>query len=279
VSTNQKPLGNLIIDNRIRLWLETIGYEIYLSGEYLFAEINDPGVVFYSSEINRLNTFESLLLESSMFEILIEEADVNVSTYTYQTHREKILNGFAEINNLIKVNGPKFVFLHIIAPHPPFVFDKTGAPIQPDREYTIFDTAKFAGGKEKYIEGYIEQVMFINRLVMEMVDQILLTSYNEPIIILQGDHGPASLMGDSVETSCLKERFSILNAYYLPGGKNDFLYSSITPVNTFRGIFNTYFDTQLEFLPDEILFSWGHRFGFVDVTNQVDNPCENFVKP
>lgn len=279
LSTNQYPLGNLIVDSRIRSWLEDAGYQTYLSGEYFFAEIRDPAVVFFSPEIKRLSTFESLLLETSMFEILIEEADVDISTYTYQTHREKILDGFAEVKNLVNIKGPKFVFAHIIAPHPPFVFDRNGNPIQPDWEYTIFDATQFAGGKEEYLLGYREQVMYINQLVIEMVDQILQNSSSPPIVILQADHGPAALMGSSLETSCLNERFSILNAYYLPDGNISILYPSITPVNTFRVIFNAYFGTHVEPLPDRNYFSWGDRYNFIDVTDQVDAPCNNSVEP
>lgn len=279
LSTSRYPLGNLIINSRIRSWLENAGYRIYLSGEYLFAEIYDPALVFFSTEKKRLRTFESLLLESTILEIMFEEGDVNISTYTYQTHREKILDGFAEVQNLIRKPRPKFVFVHIIAPHPPFVFDKNGDPIQPDWEYTIFDAMKFAGGKEEYIEGYRGQVMYINQLVIDMVNQILLNSSTPPIIILQADHGPAVLMGSSLENSCLKERFSILNAIYLPDDKLDILYSSITPVNTFRVIFNTYFGTQLEPLPDKNYYSFGDRYRFIDVTNQVDIPCDLSEQP
>ena len=48
----------------------------------------------------------------------------------------------------------------------------------------------------------------------------------------------------------------IFNAYYLPEGGNENLYETITPVNTFRVVFNTYFGGRYELLPDK---SWyGH---------------------
>ena len=46
----------------------------------------------------------------------------------------------------------------------------------------------------------------------------------------------------------------ILNAYYFPDGRES-LYPSITPVNTFRMIFNAYLGTSLEILPDESYYS------------------------
>lgn len=44
----------------------------------------------------------------------------------------------------------------------------------------------------------------------------------------------------------------MLNAYYLPGANvSEILYPSITPVNTFWVIFNNYFGTNLDLLPDK----------------------------
>jgi hypothetical protein len=72
------------------------------------------------------------------------------------------------------------------------------------------------------------------------VKTILAKSEKEPIIILQGDHS----YPDGID------RVKILNAYYLPDDGNENLYETITPVNTFRVIFNTYFGGQYEMLPD-----------------------------
>jgi len=52
----------------------------------------------------------------------------------------------------------------------------------------------------------------------------------------------------------IKERFSILNAYYLPNGGHDLLYDSITPVNTFRVIFNHYFGKDYGLLKDRSFY-------------------------
>jgi hypothetical protein len=45
-----------------------------------------------------------------------------------------------------------------------------------------------------------------------------------------------------------------LNAYYLPGYKNK-LYPSISPVNTFRLIFDSYFGGKYDMLPDVAYYS------------------------
>jgi hypothetical protein len=48
---------------------------------------------------------------------------------------------------------------------------------------------------------------------------------------------------------------AILNAYYLPYGGSELLYDSISPVNTFRLIFNYYFDGDYELLEDKAYYS------------------------
>jgi hypothetical protein len=60
------------------------------------------------------------------------------------------------------------------------------------------------------------------------------------VIIIQGDHALAGA----------KDRFGILNAYYLPGINKDILYPTISPVNSFRIVFNQYFGAKLPLLPD-----------------------------
>ncbi len=94
--------------------------------------------------------------------------------------------------------------------------------------------------------------------------------------MLQADHGPGAwLQWDSVEKTCLWERTAIFNAYYLPDAGAEILYPDITPVNTFRVIFNTYFGTDLPLLEDRIYFSsWNRLYDFIDVTDRVAYPCD-----
>ena len=67
-----------------------------------------------------------------------------------------------------------------------------------------------------------------------------------PLIIFQGDHGPWLQPRD--------RHFWILNAYYLPG-HTDKLFPQISPVNTFRYIFNAYFGGKYDMLPNITYFS------------------------
>ena len=66
-----------------------------------------------------------------------------------------------------------------------------------------------------------------------------------PIIVIQADHGP---LGGEITSD--GARMSIFNAYYLPDGGDQLLYPSISPVNTFRVIFNHYFGGEFALLED-----------------------------
>jgi hypothetical protein len=69
----------------------------------------------------------------------------------------------------------------------------------------------------------------------------------------------------------LRESISILNAYYLPGVDSSQLYDSISPVNTFRLIFNTYFGEDYELLDDRTYYSpYWQPYDFYDVTEIKD---------
>jgi phosphoglycerol transferase MdoB-like AlkP superfamily enzyme len=109
--------------------------------------------------------------------------------------------------------------------------------------------------RKKYIQAYAEQVDYLNQKIIKMIDDIFAQSVTPPIIILQADHGPRSATDlSSFRNTNWRERFSILNAIYLPG-KKSVLYEGITPVNTFRLILNEYFATNYQKLPDKKIFS------------------------
>ena len=193
----------------------------------------------------------------------------------YGWHRERILHAFEHTADPSVVDAPVFVFAHIMAPHPPFVFGRSGEEVVPEYQYVVLDGSDLVGTRgvtqEAYARGYVEQLTFVNAKVLSMLDEILSKSDRPTIVVLQADHGPGSMLDwDSVENSNLPERFAILNAYYLPGVDYAGLYPQISPVNTFRVIFNSYFGAHYDLLADESYFSTaGHPYSFVRVTDHL----------
>jgi hypothetical protein len=166
------------------------------------------------------------------------------------------------------------VFTHIIAPHPPYVFDRDGNPLDPPYAFTLSDQT--TSNIDESRMGYLEQLQFINRKVLETVDGILANSESTPVIIIQGDHGSGIQTDyDSWENTCLYERYSILNAYYFPGVEKTSIPMDLSPVNSFRFIFKNYFNSDLELLPNRQYFSTSaHFYEFIDVTDKIETSCK-----
>jgi hypothetical protein len=113
-----------------------------------------------------------------------------------------------------------------------------------------------------YERGYVNQAKFISDRISQVVENIIKNSSTLPIIIIQGDHGPSHFNEIT--------RMGILNAYYFPEAQPA-LYSSITPLNSFRTLFNTYFGTEFPVLKDTSYYSeypYAYRF------DRVPNQCQ-----
>ena len=273
-SIDRSQLQKMIQNSKMRQFLELLGYKtIYISSGYLL--LNDEGSDLYLSlDQEGLNDFECLLLESGASRFITEIFGFKYPNCGAFRHRQKIRYVFEKLTDVSSMEGPKFVFAHVIAPHPPFVFDRYGNPINSERPLEFWDGSLFQGSTREYVAGSNEQLIFVNNHLVSILDVILSNSKKPPIIILQSDHGPgASLDYNSIENSCLKERFSILNAYYLTDG-DDVLYESISPVNTFRVIFDELFETDFGLIPDRQYFSsWSRPFNLIDVTENSETNC------
>jgi hypothetical protein len=138
----------------------------------------------------------------------------------------------------------------ILAPHPPYVLRSDGS---------FPDEAEVSSLGEA--TSFRNEVIALNHMVITLIDRILTDSSVPPVIILQADEGPyptTALSAGSepqpidVQRAYHQEKTGILNAYYLPGGETTALHPEITPVNTFRLVFNLYFGAKLPILPDRI---------------------------
>ena len=190
--------------------------------------------------------------------------------------RNNIIDSIRLVSKIKDIDLPTFVYAHFVIPHPPFLFGKSGEPVIPSGMIVGKDGShyfKYYPGRQKYRKQYRDQVSFLNTLVQKMIDEILEKSIDPPVIILQSDHGPGSLTDwEDHEQTNMKERLSILNAYYVPESWKTDLYPSITPVNTFRVINNNLFGSRLEILPDRSYFSkWKQPYNFIDVTELLNS--------
>jgi hypothetical protein len=84
------------------------------------------------------------------------------------------------------------------------------------------------------------------------------------VIILQSDHGPSPGLDWEPEPDRSGE-IRHLNAYYVPEQCEGLLYPGISPVNTFRVIFNCLFDQDMPLLEDVTYFGIEEFYPLDDV--------------
>lgn len=189
----------------------------------------------------------------------------------YDWHRETVKYTLDTLPEVATLNGPQFIFAHILCPHPPFVFNSDGTPRETDRLYSIQDANRFLldGTLDEYRNGYRDQLIYLQESILTMVKRIQETSNDPFILILQGDHGPGSETNqDRAGLSNDTERHSILNAIYFFDQDYGQLYSEISPVNTFRIIFSQYLGFDEPLLDDlHYASTYNDSFNFVQVDN------------
>jgi hypothetical protein len=190
------------------------------------------------------------------------------------SYPKTLISPFTSIKEVFDVSKPKFVFAHVLAPHPPFVFDAKGninlenlQNIEPGA-----DADTYAGNKSTYIKEYTAQMEFIDKLMLNTVDQILAASETPPIIIIHSDHGSGlDTNMENIDKTDLGQRFAILYAIKTPNPVNIEKYENITPVNSLRLIMNDYLGENLELLENKNYFStWARPYKFIEVTEKVN---------
>lgn len=245
-SLARSPLWNLIRDSAVMAYARERGYRtVAFATGFPWSEWDHADAFFAPDPLEGTMTeFESLLLDTTAFSALEDEELVDLQDVQFGRYRERTQLALETLPSLpeMDLGGPKFVFAHLIIPHPPFVFAEDGSPA---------DALSFLNEKEqypadKYAKGYVMQLQFINREMTRIVKEIIARSKTPPVIILQGDHGPWLQPRD--------RRLTILNAYYLPGHA-DAVFETITPVNTFRLVFDLYMGGEFGLLPNRSYFS------------------------
>jgi YidC/Oxa1 family membrane protein insertase len=199
-------------------------------------------------------------LATTLFEVITTRGSIN--------YRDNILYTFDKLAEIDEIgnNSPKFVYAHIVSPHPPYVFDEDGGY---DMENFVLDN-EWSNDDKKH---YLKQLQYLNNRTEELIDS-LLKKPKETVIILQSDHGPA-FMGyekdwNNSSIEGIRERSLILNAILLNDSNVNNLYPEVSSVNTFRVVFNNVFNDSLEILHDSTYFSsYETPFNFFNVTDKL----------
>ncbi len=249
-STDRSGLPSLIHRSAVRSIFQQMGYRfINFESGFTFTEIRDADEFLIPSYVElenkgrslQMNAFESLLVKTTGF-VIVEDAQTRWLSPVVDALDMRRIHVVRELYLLDKLPtlaagepSPKFVYAHILIPHPPFVFSSQGVNLELPSSYG----PDGKGPSEKdYGIGYRNQLDYIDARLIPILQQIIADSETPPIIIVQGDHGVDP------------KRSFILNAYYLPEQAKSPAWQSISPVNTFRMVLNTYFQGTYPYLPD-----------------------------
>jgi hypothetical protein len=205
------PLFEAIRDSRLRRTLEALGYTtVAFATGFRGTELRDfdrylsPGdqALQAMHAVGGINAFEGMLIQTSAG-VLVTTAlgqlpeqlrpDLQVP---YRAHRARIEFALEGLGSLEGVPSPRFVFVHLVSPHPPFVFGPNGEEIENTDAYTL-KNGVFLGNRSTYIQRYRDQVTYLNGRLEALLPDLIAGRAPSPVIVIQSDHGPdASSVGD-----------------------------------------------------------------------------------
>ena len=237
-------LYNLIRYNTIETDLKQLGYKtVAFATGFSWSELTNSDVYIAQSPYwFSLTSFENQLLLTTPLRHLEEMGVINPLGIAANRFRERTSLVYNSVSSLVSMSGPKFVFMHIINPHPPFVFAADGSSIDAT---SLMDKNGYYS-KENFLQGYRDQIPYTDLELEKTISTLISQSTRPLVIILQTDTGPLFTNGP--------DQFTILNAYYMPGHSSQ-LYPGISPVNTFRVLLNAYFGGHIPLLNDQSYYS------------------------
>ena len=163
-------------------------------------------------------------------------------------------------------------------PHPPYLYDENGNILKMQRDIPI--------QKSKYKqnnESYLSFLKYTNNKTLEIVNELLSTDDNKPIIIIFGDHGIRETYYTSNKQEhfaeltqdefFLKAHFNTFLAYYNPDIDKQNYKNTNSLVNFFRKFANDTFGTNFNQLPDKKFYIY-----YDQSPTQIHNIKGQFVK-
>ena len=262
-----RQLDPLIVHPKVRADFEKAGYQsVAFETGYLFTEWRDADH-YFQPESNPftmpvLTPFEGMLLQNTEISAGLQYQRVRRLfglTFPYYEKWQREHYIIDQVKKIPEIPGAKFVFIHLVTTHRPYVFQPDGSILN-DERYYIDDGVPI--NDEYYVRGFQYQLQFTNSYMLDLIDTILKNSKNPPVIILQGDHGVR-----------FPGRQTILNALLIPNPKNE-LYPEISPVNNFRIVENSVLGTQLDLLEDTIHMSLVNKSPYKFRSGKKTSACE-----
>jgi hypothetical protein len=267
---DREPIHRVLRDHLVvPAALKELGYHyVHISNWWTptMTNVDADRVFHYEGQ----DEFSTVLAQTTLLRAFSEPDAAPTDPWDWRVLREHTLYELQKLDEVPDLPGPKYVFAHILLPHPPFVFNADGSFTGRQQVDQLGDA-----------ESYIRQLSYGNTRILAAIDNIIEHS-PDAVIMLQADEGPFPSAYDADEWRFewrnatdvqLEQKFGILYAMRVPGADLEAagLHDGITPVNTFRIIFNARFGTDLPLLPDR---SWAHEdlyhfYDFFEITDRL----------
>jgi len=215
---------------------------IFSNQNYSIIETNSMMRWKNFSDVDTKLCYDTNFINSEFLDQVLGKSIIRYFLEKYQqdTRRDTVRCTFDVLNEItLKTDGPKYVFSHVYVPHPPFLFGPNGENVIPDR--------REISGLQSWEnpQGYINQLIYATNEITVVIKNIVKNDPNA-IIIVQGDTG--TLTGTEISKKTMKEIYqahSILYAVRIPDVEDS---DYMIPVNTYRIIFNNYFNMNYDYL-------------------------------
>lgn|GEM_PF-1488635 len=260
-TTDWSVLVEMIRDSRIDRLFRKAGYQTVLYGSGASPTGWNPRMS-ENHPCTLMNWLSMKLLQSSLPGLLPGSFE-----WFNDDMRAQRLCGLNGLKQGPSSPSPRFVFAHFLLPHEPFIFGPDGETVHIPEE-VIGET-----WHPRTREGFKNQTIFVETAILGVVDEIIKKSKVQPVIIIQGDHGPNSTGSITTPTpndNVLVERYGVLSAYLVPEPVRDSIYDTITPINIFRLLSNHLFGSAYELAQDRMYYTpYPYPYRFEDVTEKV----------
>ena len=173
--------------------------------------------------------------------------------------RSRILDSFDAAGSVAEEprSRPRFVFIHVPAPHAPWVADATGVLLV-GRSATLQTDDETVSDRDERERRFYEYATWVGSLTVATVDRILAASPSPPVVAVFSDHGPDfDFNMEDPLSSDLDLRTSTFMAVLMPGGA-DVLPDNATVVNLLPVVLNASIGTEFAIQPNRF---WAWRTG------------------
>jgi hypothetical protein len=267
------PFNESVRNSAVAATLKDAGYKYTLVGNWYETSNLSPladekyegsGKLTVLGHTFTLNNFSKLSLMQSPFSRIIQMhltvGNFAILTYQNMGDVEMIGNQLKALNKLADdQNGGRFVFAHLLIPHEPYYFNADGS-------LSNNSSSDNEGAPVK--QKYLNQIDYINGQMKGILSKINENSGGKSVVVLQADEGPYPFQFDANfdqtaldgelqagdmrnwSDANLKIKLGNQAAYHIPAADMTKDAGAADNVNVFRLVLNSYFGTNLAYLPD-----------------------------